>query len=715
MAGEAIRFNASLNTAGFDSGAARLQQVAAQTSGTVSASFASMGASIAGVIAPFVGLYAAIDSVKSALDLGGRMNDLSKTTGETAGNLAILERAFDNAGVGGEKMGIAIASMSNFMTDFQAGSTAASATMDRLGLSMADLAGKSPIEQMRVFMAAIADIEDPSLRTAMAMDVFKKAGKEIVPLASDFAGELANAKGELGSLPGILDENAASLDDLGDKLTNSVGSKLTELAVGLAAGTTGANDFVTALSKIDAAGLGENIGNALRNMFAAPMESAKALGYTLETGAKVAGNALINAIVYAADYWGSVFSSSDYFTGIGLKLQAGMLEAVNAFNKVLAYGIDYIVLRPLASLPGMIGEPFRQALSWVQDIEKSLSAASEANWATWKRADKLQSDAFNKAASAGEILSKDWLNVAESADKAAKSMLEAEAAGAGLKDSSAAVSENFATGSAALSKALEEMRGFDLGGGKDDPFKLPYPGSENFPTSAGPGAPEVVGGGDGGGGAAGGGGGGRGGGGGGGRGGGGGGSDEEKTFNQRVGELRGKARAEPALQRAADYAAAGMYDSAIRAEDRAKRAFDRAMDSAAVKDQAARYTFDDRPAGNAGEAFDAFKKSMGLYYKDVLKDQLKDLGEEYDKTKSELENFTKKLKEQARAEKEKEKDQKTTSDQGGPAGGGGGGGGGGGASDTKDGADNGGDGPEGKLDTIIKLMTERLPIRVLAA
>jgi len=687
MAGEAIRFNASLNTAGFDSGAARLQQIAAQTSGKVSASFASMGASIAGVIAPFVGLYAAINSVKSALDLSGRMNDLSKTTGETAGNLAILERAFNNAGVGGEKMGTAIASMSNFMTDFQAGSNAASTTMDQLGLSMADLAGKTPIEQMQVFMAAIAGIQDPALRTALAMDVFKKAGKEIVPLASDFSGELANAKSELGSLPRILDENAASLDDRGDKLTNSVGNKLTELAVGLAAGATGADNFVAALSKIDAAGLGESLGKSLRTMFNAPMESARALNDVLETGVKVAGNALINAIVYAADYWGSVFSSTDYFTGIGLKLQAAMMEAVNGFNKALAYGLEYIVLRPLASLPGMIGEPFRQALSWVQDIEKSLSAASKANWATWEKADQMQSSAFNKAASASEILSKDWLDVAGSADKAAKSMLAAEKAGSAIKNDSADTSKNLKEGSVALTNAYNAVRGFSLNPDKDkvariDPTRSEAPVPQDTTESVTGGR------------------GGRGGGGGGNGGGMGGGSNAPTTFNERVGELRGAARQSLHDQRAADLAGKGMYGSAIQAQDRGQLAFDRAMDNARLKDAAGKYNFDGRKAGNAGEAFSAYKEKFGM---DAKKNLEKELGKSYDKTRSEQENFKKKLLENAKTPQEKLKDEEKNASNQGPV-------------DTQGGG-GGGSAPDnsGKLDRIISIMEKRLPIRVLAA
>ena len=47
----------------------------------------------------------AIDDFGQALDLGGRLNDLSARTGETAGNLLLLERAFQNSGVGADAVG----------------------------------------------------------------------------------------------------------------------------------------------------------------------------------------------------------------------------------------------------------------------------------------------------------------------------------------------------------------------------------------------------------------------------------------------------------------------------------------------------------------------------------------------------------------------------------------------------------------------------------
>jgi len=648
MAGEAIRFNASLNTAGFDSGAARLQQVAAATSGKVSASFGAMGARIAAVIAPFVGLYAAINSVKGALDLGGRMNDLSKTTGETAGNLAILERAFQNAGVGGEKMGMAIASMSNFMTDFQSGSNAASTTMDRLGLSMADLAGKSPIEQMRVFMAAIAGIQDPALRTALAMDVFKKAGKEIVPLASDFSGELANAKSQLGSLPRILDENASGLDDLGDKLTNSVGSKLTELAVGLAAGATGADGFVDALSKIDAAGLGERIGDSLRAAFAAPLETVQALGEFLISGILKAGNALAASFKYAIELFYNLFTDSGFWSGIGDRIMGSLAKLGEGFALVVVNGLQ-AALGALKNVP-FLGEFAEKASDSLEGVKASIIEAGQTASMILDEGGEKIAEAWQRATASSEYVYKDTLGAEKHLQKAAEHLANAKDAAAAIKNDSAKTAENWGTGSAALTNALNAMRGFSLNPDKDkvapiDPTKSEAPAPQDSAPAAPASGSSAAGSGVS--------------------------STPTQTINERIAEMRGNADARAADAAAKRFEEGGFFRSAVNAQDRAQRAKDRAMQGARIKDILG--------GKNMGEAYRDYAKTTGM-------------------DRMSQKDFEKSIRDQAATPEERTRAEERAKKSG---------------KDSKEGGST--NDPMKAVVDIYKLLTERLPIHVLAA
>lgn len=448
---------------------------------------AGFGMKVAGLAATFVSVQAAMSAFRNGLDMAGRLNDLSKTTGETAGNLATLERAFQNNGMAAEQVGVSLAKMSEFIVGLRSGSESASKAAAAMGISLSDLAGKSPIQQMQAIMQAIAGIRDPALRTATAVDVFGRSGRAVVPLASEFSGEIANARSELGSLVPILDANSASLDELGDKLQNAVGNKLNEVAIGFAAGITGANNFVDALAKIDAAGFGKQLGDSLRIAFDAPLETAKAIGYTLLTGIKQAGNNLMNAFSTAVSFFQNLFSNAQYWSGLGQRVQAMFMESINAFNKLLLSAVEGALLRPLSNLPGILGDPFRAALETTNEIRDSLESASKANADNLAEGGAKIQEAIQRAAENTAVIEKDWFGVEQSAADAARHFLDAEQRSNTIRDNAEKTADNFGKGSAALRDALAEVRGFDLtpkSGPEERPdwFKSNQPPPKNEPT-----------------------------------------------------------------------------------------------------------------------------------------------------------------------------------------------------------------------------------------
>ena len=250
------------------------------------------------------------------------------------------------------------------------------------------------------------------------MDIFGKSGGALVPLFKEFNTEVSKAEGQLGSLPSILDENAKGLADMGD-VVEALSSKFDEFVVGLIAGTRGARDFSTALADIDSAGFGQNIGQSLRVAFEQPLLTSKIIGETLLTGAKVAGNVLINASMFAAESFVKTISTEDYATGIGERIRAGLMEAVNAFNKLLAFGIEKIFLQPLSNIPGIVGDPFRAALASVKEIQVTLDKTSQANWKLWTQGGEKIAGSLQSAVNSTAILEKDWLDVSGSASNVA--------------------------------------------------------------------------------------------------------------------------------------------------------------------------------------------------------------------------------------------------------------------------------------------------------
>jgi hypothetical protein len=211
---------------------------------------------------------AVIDNLGNALDLGGRLSDLSARTGETAGNLLILERAFDNTGIGADKVGTAVNKLQNFIVDAGSGAATQSRVLAQLGLSMSDLAGLTPTEQMSMFAQRISAIEDPTKRVSAASDVFgTKLGGTLLPVMMSFTGELKNAQTELGSLPKIMDENAGAFDAISDKI-GVVRGKVLEFAAGLLESAVPAlNKLVNAGSELDAAKFGQIVGQKLSEAF----------------------------------------------------------------------------------------------------------------------------------------------------------------------------------------------------------------------------------------------------------------------------------------------------------------------------------------------------------------------------------------------------------------------------------------------------------------
>ena len=207
---------------------------------------------------------AIVDGFGQALDLGGRLSELSARTGETAGNLLVLETAFKNAGLSGDQVGTVINKLQNFMQDAANGGATQKAAMDNLGVSLSDLAGKTPTEQMGVFAAKIATIEDPTARAAAASEVFgAKLGGKLLPLLTEFSPSLTDAAGKVGSLATIMDEHAGTFDAFGEKI-DAVKGKFAAFASGVLSETIPAlNNLGGALDEVDAAAFGQEVGTVV--------------------------------------------------------------------------------------------------------------------------------------------------------------------------------------------------------------------------------------------------------------------------------------------------------------------------------------------------------------------------------------------------------------------------------------------------------------------
>ena len=179
----------------------------------IGAKFAAIGGAAAG------GMIAATVAFGSA---GSALLDMSKRTGMSVEALGRLGFAAEQNGATLEDVSKGVINLNRSFAEASSGSKEATAAFARLGLSMAQISGMSPEERFRAIVGALAAIPDPAVRAALAMQLFGKAGVQLLPMiAEGTAGldEMARKAEELGIV--------MSTDDA--KAANAFGSALTSM------------------------------------------------------------------------------------------------------------------------------------------------------------------------------------------------------------------------------------------------------------------------------------------------------------------------------------------------------------------------------------------------------------------------------------------------------------------------------------------------------
>jgi hypothetical protein len=344
----------------------------AKVSAKVRGNFGNLTRSVVGLAAAYVGVSQAINAFSKALSLGGQLDDLSKLTGATAGEMLLLQKAFQLGGSSADAVAPTISRLSRFLGEAQLGGKAQIETLQRLGLTYRDLARLSPTEQLRLLAQRLMAIQDPTLRTKAAMDIFGRSGATLIPLFKDFSGELDKASGYLGSMPEIMDRSATKMADLGDSVA-AIGEKLTQFTAGFLDGASGVNEFADAIANFDAAAAGVQFGKVFAGIAKDPGSGFVLFGEILLLAVTKAGNALANSMIFAADVYRAALSDPKTFKGLMDGLLAGFQMIFNfaasmtqTIVKTFAQG-----LAGIASLIPAIGPALARSIAEpIASIEK---------------------------------------------------------------------------------------------------------------------------------------------------------------------------------------------------------------------------------------------------------------------------------------------------------------------------------------------------------
>ena len=293
-------------------------QTFSQQAGALAQQFAAFAAPIAGMALAFVGARNAVAAFANAIRIGGELNDLAARTGATAGELVVLQRAFENAGAGAATVGPVIDKLRRAIIEAGEGSKQQAEAFYRLGINLDSIKNATPTEQLQMVAKALSFVGNDTERAALAMDLLGRSGGELIPLLRAMGVELETARNQLGSYPALLNSTNQALDTIGDNF-GAISNKATEFASGLLSRFAPALAAITTeIANIDAAGLGMMLSDYLAKFLETTAETYK-LREALDN-VKVA----IQGIV-----------SGNFADGLSLMWVTMKITALNAINEIV--------------------------------------------------------------------------------------------------------------------------------------------------------------------------------------------------------------------------------------------------------------------------------------------------------------------------------------------------------------------------------------------
>jgi hypothetical protein len=258
---------------------------------------------------------------------------------------------------------------------------------------------------------ALQGVGNDSDRSAIAMQLLGRSGGELLPLLRAMGSELDVARGQLGSLPGVIDKTNGHLDRIGDNFA-AIGEKGKEFMVGLLERLGPAlADLTDRLANIDAAGFG-----------------AKLSEYAEATVRWVAETFKLGEALNQIDLAIKAITSGDFGEGLSLMFMTARNTAFNAINEIVAGataamqtigGALRSIFDPNSTTMAFINGSFNmlgaklassifESISTVLEKIPFMGAAAEAVRAAQKEAEQAVEDISNIMYYEADSLKSEW-------------------------------------------------------------------------------------------------------------------------------------------------------------------------------------------------------------------------------------------------------------------------------------------------------------------
>jgi hypothetical protein len=353
--------------AGVQAAFSRVQGMA----GSLASGVQRLATSATGLLAGAAGVAGVAAGLKEALDMGGRLSDVSAKTGIATRSLVVLEQAFADSGVAAEGVGKAVAKMQDALVAAARGEGAQSRAFRALGLEVEELLALEPDRQLAEIGRAIAGIDDPARRTAAAMDVFGRSGSELMVLFRD-ASAFDTAAQRVGGLADVMERNAVTFDAISDAI-GGLRVKAMGLFAGMAEGIAPELMRVAnAVNALDLTPVGQRFG-AFVALVVSEWQAGRIgelIGLTIESGFELGAMAARRTWNQLVAWLGS--------PGFWSQVAIGLVSVANSTTRSLLSAVTAI-LQPVVGWMTWQADLWRFAFESVWELFKRLGAAA-VNW-----------------------------------------------------------------------------------------------------------------------------------------------------------------------------------------------------------------------------------------------------------------------------------------------------------------------------------------------
>jgi phage-related minor tail protein len=144
---------------------------------------------------------------------GDAIQNMSDKTGMSTTAVSEWGHAFEMTGASLDSLGTITKTVSRLMDDVSAGGEKSAETFKKIGINADELKGKSPDQVFETLIKAVAGVEDPLQRAAVAQELFGRAGIDLLPLLKSGAAGIDELRAEAHELGIVFDSEAAAAGD----------------------------------------------------------------------------------------------------------------------------------------------------------------------------------------------------------------------------------------------------------------------------------------------------------------------------------------------------------------------------------------------------------------------------------------------------------------------------------------------------------------------